>query len=103
MRRGPYRIEIFFTPGCCCAGAALRQLRKLMAEEGIERPVAVHIVGPTYRPGQRRFEGSPIVVVDGKDIAGSGGCGLHCRPGSPCRGTPSDEATRNALHRPPAA
>lgn len=104
MCRKPLTIQFLFTPGCCCAGPALRLLRRVLREDYCEIPVTVRAIADDERAMRHRFHGSPTILVDGVDLEGPtverDGYHLRCRtyhPHGECLGVPSAELIRTAL------
>lgn len=96
-------IEFLFTPGCECAGPALRLLRRILWEKYGDVPVTVRIVADEESARRYRYRGSPTIRVNGMDIEGPAPdqeYHLWCRVYSPhgaCLGVPSPELIRAAL------
>ena len=108
MCRKPFAIEFLFTPGCCCAGPALRLLRRVLAEEHCEIPVTVRPIADEERAIRYHFHGSPTILVDGVDLEGPlldrDGYHLRCRtyyPHGEHLGVPTADLIRAALYTHP--
>lgn len=100
----PLTIAFLFTPGCCCAGPALRLLRRVLAEDHCESRVTVRAIADEERAMRYHFHGSPTILVDGVDLEGPAldrdGCHLRCRtyyPHGECLGVPTADLIWTAL------
>lgn len=97
-------IEFLFTPGCCCAGPALRLLRTVLAEEHCQTSVSVRAIADEEQAIRYHFHGSPTILIDGVDLEGPtlarDGYHPRCRtyhPHGECLGVPSADLIRTAL------
>lgn len=76
-------IELFYFDGCPSHEALLRELRKLLASEGIEEQIELRRVETIEQAERQRFLGSPTIRIDGNDVepgaAGREDFGLKCR------------------------
>jgi hypothetical protein len=75
-------VELLFWDGCPSHPQALRELRAVMAELGLD-PDAVEVreVDTEDAAEEERFTGSPTIRIDGTDVQEPGGepVGLTCR------------------------
>lgn len=108
MLAPPLHIEFLFTPGCPAAGAALRLLRRVLAEENCEPRVLVRTIKDYDEAIRHRFHGSPTIRIDGVDIEGPSvereGHQLRCRtyhPHGGQLGVPHPDTIRRALYTHP--
>lgn len=97
-------VEFLFTPGCECAGPALRLLRRILGEKYGAVPVTVRVVADDFSARRYRYRGSPTIRFNGKDIerpaSDPGAYHLGCRSYSAhgaCQGVPDPELIRAAL------
>ena len=107
MHQADPRVELLWWEGCPSHPEALRALRELMAEVGLD-PASVQIreVRTDEDAAAERFPGSPTIRVDGDDIApaqeGEPG-GLTCRVyrlrDGRIAATPDPADVRDALQR----
>ncbi|MCI0421820.1 MAG: DUF2703 domain-containing protein [Acidobacteria bacterium] len=98
------KIELLYFDGCPSYEHALRNLREVIADEGLEASVELINVTSAEDAERLRFLGSPTIQVDGVDLEGPGavktGIGFGCRvyeDGGQMRGWPSKEQIRAAL------
>lgn len=98
------KIELLYFDGCPSYEHALRNLREVVAEEGLDASVELIKVTSAEEAERLRFLGSPTVQIDGVDLEGpeaaSTGVGFGCRvyeDGGQMRGWPSKEQIRAAL------
>lgn len=79
----PLSVEFMFSPGCPCAGPALRLLRRVLAEEHCHPRLTVRVVISKEDAIRHRLFGSPTILMDGVDIEGPSaqrhGYRLTCR------------------------
>lgn len=97
-------IELLYFEGCPSHEALLRELRKLLASEGIEEKIELRRVETIGQAERERFLGSPTVRIDGTDVdpgaAGREDFGLKCRlyrTGAGLEPVPPSEWIRAAL------
>ena len=99
-------IEILYFEGCPHWREALKQVRKLVAQTGLEGTVSIQAVPvETEEQAQRvGFLGSPSIRVDGRDIEPASwsrvGFGLQCRvyeQDGRKTGLPADDLILSAL------
>ena len=94
------QIELLWWDGCPSYPEALSELRRVMAEEGLD-PESVDVREvPTDAAAQgERFVGSPTIRIDGEDIAPTNGepVGLTCRVYRLRDGRPSPVPDREDL------
>jgi hypothetical protein len=76
------RVELLWWEGCPSWPEALEQLKRAMAEQGLD-PDAVELreIESNEQAERERFPGSPTIRVDGRDIVPANGepVGLTCR------------------------
>ena len=65
---GALKIEFLWFEGCPNHEEALRQLREVMAENGIEEEVTSIDLTDADTANQYCFPGSPTIRIDGRDI-----------------------------------
>lgn len=105
MRYEPLSVQFMFSPGCHCAGPALRQLRSVLADEHCHARLTVRVVTSNEDAIRHRLYGSPTILMDGVDIEGPSaqrhGYRLTCRtyePHGEYPGVPNAGAIRQAIH-----
>lgn len=103
------KIAFLFLPGCESAGATLRLLRQVLAQERCEAPVTVRIIQDEESAVRHQFHGSPTILIDRVDIEGPSvnhdGYRLRCRtylPHAERPGVPPADLIRTAIHVHPA-
>jgi len=108
MYHGSLSVEFLFTPGCCCAGPALRRLRQVLWQEHCESPIRVRVIQTVEEGVRHHFHGSPTILIDGVDIEGPSMAHLRARLGcrvyyahGECLGVPDAELIRSAIHTHP--
>ncbi len=95
------KVQLLSFPGCPNADAARQALRRALA--AAELPPGIEEVDVTApgTPAELRDWGSPTILVDGRDVAGSGPTGPSCRlyddAKGGTRGVPPDEMIRMAV------
>jgi hypothetical protein len=99
------RIELLYFDGCPTFRSAEEDLRRVLAEEGVEAEVELVEVNSDEEARRLRFAGSPTLRVDGRDpfpVPERGERGLGCRVyATPegLKGSPTIEMLREALMR----
>lgn len=98
------RISLLYFDGCPSYEHALRNLREVMTEEGLDEIVELVHVTSSEEAERLRFVGSPTIQIDGIDLEGpeaaSKGVGFGCRvyeDGGRMSGWPTKEQIRAAL------
>ncbi|MGH2941929.1 MAG: DF family (seleno)protein [Solirubrobacteraceae bacterium] len=99
------RIELLYFDGCPSHEAFLPRLRELLAQAGVDAPIAERRVRSNADAQRERFLGSPTLRVDGLDVDPDAGertdYGLKCRlyrTADGLSGAPRDEWVLGALH-----
>ena len=98
------RVELLWWEGCPSHPEALRQLREVLADEGLDPEIVeLRQIVSDEQAERERFLGSPTILVDGRDVAPADGqpVGLACRvyrlrDGRPSP-TPDREDVRKAI------
>jgi len=73
------KIQLLTFHGCPLADAARASLERAVAELGLSGFEEIDLLGP-QTPDEMKAWGSPTILVDGMDVAGSSkGNGLGCR------------------------
>jgi hypothetical protein len=94
------KIEFFFWDGCPSHPEAKALLRQVLAERGIDAPIAVHEVFTKEEAVELGFPGSPTIRIDGRDVDP---VGAEAPPSLTCRvyrlpdGRPSPVPSRQQL------
>jgi hypothetical protein len=75
------RAELLWWEGCPSYPEALRQLRKILAEEAAGAEVELRQVETDEQAERERFPGSPTIRIDGEDVVPANGepLTLTCR------------------------
>ena len=96
-------VEVLYFDGCPTYETAMKTLRAVLAEEGMEAEVQLIAVNNDEEAGRLRFPGSPTIRVDGRDLFPVGeredwrlGCRVYATPEG-LRGSPTAEMLRAAL------
>jgi hypothetical protein len=100
------KLEVLYFDGCPSHEAVMPRLRMLMAQAGVDAPVALKRVESVEAAARERFLGSPTLRVDGQDVDPTAGertdfgmkCRLYPSPDG-LRGTVPDEFVVAALTR----
>lgn len=99
-------IELLWWAGCPSTERALAELRAALQETGLAgAEIRMTEIGDERQARERRFVGSPTVLIDGEDVAAAGEAevGLNCRIYRRGEGrispTPDPEDLREALRR----
>ena len=97
------RMEILYFDGCPTYGAAVKTLRKVLADEGVQAEVELVAVNTDKAARSLRFPGSPTIRVDGRDLFPAPeredwrlGCRVYTAPEG-LRGSPTAEMFEEAL------
>jgi hypothetical protein len=97
------RIEILYFDGCPTYGVAIKALRKVLADEGVQAEVELVAVNTDKAARSLRFPGSPTIRVDGRDLFPVPeredwrlGCRVYTTPEG-LRGSPTAEMFEEAL------
>lgn len=98
------KIRLLYIDGCPSYEHALRNLREVIAEDGLEIIVELINVTSPNQADRLRFLGSPTIQIDEVDLEGpraaDAGTGYGCRVyenSGQMRGWPSKEQIRGAL------
>jgi len=98
------QIDILYFEGCPHHIPTVERVKQIVAEVGLTIPVTEVQITTPEEAQQRRFLGSPTVLVDGVDIAPDArqraSYGLSCRVYPGVAGLPPDEMIRAALQAP---
>ena len=100
------RVELLWWEGCPSHPETLRDVERVLAEEGIEATVEQREVKSDEQARDERFPGSPTILVNGEDVVPPGEgepftltCRVYrLRDGRPSP-TPDREDLREALRR----
>ena len=97
------RMEILYFDGCPTYGAAVKTLRKVLADEGVQAEVELVAVNTDKAARSLRFPGSPTIRVDGRDLFPAPeredwglGCRIYATPQG-LKGSPTAEMLKEAL------
>jgi hypothetical protein len=97
------RMEILYFDGCPTYGTAVKTLRKVLADEGVQAEVELVAVNTDKAARSLRFPGSPTIRVDGRDLFPVPerenwrlGCRVYTTPQG-LRGSPTAEMFEEAL------
>ena len=97
------RMEILYFDGCPTYGAAVKTLRKVLADEGVQAEVELVAVNTDKAARSLRFPGSPTIRVDGRDLFPAPeredwglGCRIYATPQG-LKGSPTAEMFEEAL------
>jgi len=102
------QIDILYFEGCPNHAPTVARVKQIAAEMGLTVPVTEVQITTPEEAQQRRFLGSPTVLVNGVDIdpdaRQEARYGLSCRVYPGVAGLPPDDMIRAALQspRPPA-
>jgi len=98
------QIDILYFEGCPHHIPTVERVKQIVAEMGLTIPVTEVQITTPEEAQQRRFLGSPTVLVDGVDIDPDAqqraSYGLSCRVYPGVAGLPPDEMIRAALQAP---
>ena len=96
-------IEVLYFDGCPTYLAAMRTLREVLSELGVEADVELVAVNSDEEAKRRQFPGSPTIRVDGRDMfpvdersVWTLGCRTYATPEG-LKGYPTTEMIREAL------
>jgi hypothetical protein len=99
------QIAILYFEGCPNHTPTVERVKQIAAEMGLTVPVREVPITTPEEAEQRRFLGSPTVLVNGVDIdphaSQQARYGLSCRVYPGVSGLPPDEMIRAALQSPP--
>ena len=74
------KVEFFYFDGCPSHEPAYENLKEVLLEKGIESEIESIKVNSTDDAAKLRFQGSPSIRIDGKDIEGKEeGYSYSCR------------------------
>ena len=97
------KIEVHYFDGCPTYETAVKTLRAVLVEEGIEAEVQLVAVNSDEEASRLRFPGSPTIRVDGEDLFPVAeredwrlGCRVYATPQG-LRGSPTAGMLREAL------
>jgi hypothetical protein len=99
------RIEVLYFEGCPTYETAMKSLRTVLEEEGMEADIELVAVDTDEEARRLRFPGSPTIRVDGRDlfpVLEKEDWRLGCRiyaTAERLRGAPTMEMFKNALTR----
>ena len=99
------KIEILYFDGCPNHEPAVRVVREVLQELGVDAEITGVDVPDEATAKRVRFPGSPTIRVDGEDVAPeetNGSYSLSCRvyrTGSGMAGVPDKDAIRAAIRR----
>jgi hypothetical protein len=62
------KVQVLYFDGCPTYGAAVKTLRKVLADEGVQAEVELVAVDTDKDARSLRFPGSPTIRVDGRDL-----------------------------------
>jgi hypothetical protein len=65
-------VELFWWDGCPSHPSALRELRQVLREEGVDAEVKLVEVTSDEQARREHFPGSPTVRIDGEDVVPPG-------------------------------
>ena len=98
------RVEVLYVADCPSHTAAVRLVRDALKKEGVGAEVEELLVADECMARSLRFQGSPTVRINGRDVAedsphACAAFGLSCRlyPGSRTLQLPSAELIRRAV------
>lgn len=98
------RVELRYWDGCPSHPEALRLLREVLRERGLDAEVELREVTTNEEAERLRFPGSPTILVDGRDVDPAGAAApaaLNCRiyhlPNGKVSPIPSREQLEAAL------
>jgi hypothetical protein len=89
------KLEVLYFDGCPSHEALMPRLRMLMAQAGVDAPVALRRVESVEAAARERFLGSPTLRVDGQDVDPT--AGERTDFGLKCRLYPSPDGLRGAV------
>src|SRR5215831_6007471 len=99
------QIDILYFEGCPNHTPTVERVKQIAAEMGLTVPVREVPITTPEEAEQRRFLGSPTVLVNGVDIdphaSQQAYYGLSCRMYPGVSGLPPDDMIRAALQPPP--
>jgi hypothetical protein len=97
------KVQVLYFDGCPSYGAAVKTLRKVLADEGVQTAVELVAVNTARDARDLRFPGSPTIRVDGRDLFPVPeredwrlGCRVYPTPEG-LRGSPTVEMLKEAL------
>lgn len=97
------KVEVLYVAECPSHPAAVKMVKDVLGEEGIEAEVLEVLVSDQSMARELQFSGSPTVRINGRDVAGepskTEAFALSCRlyPGSNRIGLPPVELIRRAV------
>jgi hypothetical protein len=62
------KVQVLYFDGCPTYGAAVKTLRKVIADEGVQAEVELVAANTDKDACSLRFPGSPTIRVDGRDL-----------------------------------
>ncbi len=62
------KIDFLYYEDCPSHEQALARLKQVMAEEGVDAPIAIHKMETEAQARAWNFVGSPTILIDGQDI-----------------------------------
>ncbi len=96
-------VEVLYFDGCSTYMAAMRTLREVLFELGVEAEVELVAVNTNEEARRLRFPGSPTIRVDGRDLFAvpersvwALGCRTYTTPEG-LKGYPTREMIRDAF------
>jgi hypothetical protein len=97
------KVQVLYFDGCPTYGAAVKTLRKVLVDEGVQAEVELVAVNTDKDARSLRFPGSPTIRVAGKDLFPTEeredwrlGCRAYTTPEG-LRGSPTAEMFEEAL------
>ena len=97
------KVEVLYFDGCPTYGAAVKTLRKVLANKGVRAEVELVAVNTDEEARRLRFPGSPTIRVGGEDLFPVSeredwrlGCRVYTTPEG-LRGSPTAEMLQEAL------
>ncbi len=97
------KVEVLYFDGCPTFRAAVKTLRRVLADEGVQAEVELVAVNTDKDARSLKFPGSPTIRVDGRDLFPAPeredwrlGCRVYATP-EELKGSPTAEMVRNAL------
>src|SRR5918912_1403413 len=62
------KVQVLYFDGCPTYGAAVKTLRKVLTDEGVQAEIELVSVNTDEDARRLRFPGSPTIRVDGRDL-----------------------------------
>jgi hypothetical protein len=102
------RVQLLYIPGCPNHAPAAERLGRLLADQGVVRPIEEIEVSDSSVARELAFVGSPTIRIDGEDVeplgadAGGAVAALACRTyrhQGTLSGLPSEASISSAIRR----